>query len=192
MRQELRRLSKSERELRAAFSSPDVDHRVVRMIGHLRRRLGQVLLHEVDELEQRDATLRDAVLVSQVLQSDDKRFHGYTFYVILSLIFFHFPSTPLSSCQFFLSSHFCTNWLSRLGLGEQLGSTTDHLQLLLTQHTKRSKYDEGRVDRVVVNRGCWNSFWYAQSTLELGNHTDGACEYGIEQRDRKVCGQHFT
>ena len=34
---------------------------------------------------------------------------------------------PLSSCQTFLSSHFRTNWLSWLGLGNQVGTTTDHL-----------------------------------------------------------------
>ena len=41
--------------------------------------------------------------------------------------FFHFPFYPLSSCQTFLASHFRTDWLSRLGLGNQVGSTTDHL-----------------------------------------------------------------
>ena len=40
--------------------------------------------------------------------------------------FFHFPFYPLSSCQTFLPSHFCTDWLSRLGLGNQVGLTTDH------------------------------------------------------------------
>ena len=34
-----------------------------------------------------------------------------------------------------------------------MGSTTDHLLLLPTQHTERSKYDEGRADRVIANRG---------------------------------------
>ena len=34
------------------------------------------------------------------------------------------------------------------GLGNQVGSTIGHLQLLPTQHTKRSKYVECRADRV--------------------------------------------
>ena len=38
--------------------------------------------------------------------------------------FFHFPFNPLSP---YLASHFRTNWLSRLGLVNQVGSTTDHL-----------------------------------------------------------------
>ena len=41
--------------------------------------------------------------------------------------FFHFPFHPLSSCQTFLASHICTDWLSWLGLGDQVGSTNDHL-----------------------------------------------------------------
>ena len=62
--------------------------------------------------------------------------------------FFPPPSfTRLPPVRPFLVPHFCTDWLSRLGLGNQVGSTTDHLQLLPTQHTKRSKYDEGRADR---------------------------------------------
>ena len=71
------------------------------------------------------------------------------------IYFFHFPFHPLSSCQTFLTSHFRTDWLSRLGLGNQVDSTTDHLLLLPTQHTERSKYDEGRADRVIVNISCW-------------------------------------
>ena len=42
-------------------------------------------------------------------------------------IHFHFPIYPLYSCQTFLASHFHTNWLSQLGLGNQVGSTTNHL-----------------------------------------------------------------
>ena len=41
--------------------------------------------------------------------------------------FFNFPFYPLSSCQDILASHFRANWLSQLGLGNQVGSTTDHL-----------------------------------------------------------------
>ena len=43
------------------------------------------------------------------------------------VVFFHFPFYSLSSCQTFLVSHFHTDWHSRLGLGNQVGSTTDHL-----------------------------------------------------------------
>ena len=46
------------------------------------------------------------------------------------LICCHFFPLPFSTC-FPLSDlsclHFCTDWLSRLGLGNQVGSTTDHL-----------------------------------------------------------------
>ena len=59
-----------------------------------------------------------------------------------------------------------------MGLGNQVGSTTDHLSLLPTQHTERTKYNEGRTDRVVANSGCWCNFWYALSMLELGNYPD--------------------
>ena len=41
------------------------------------------------------------------------------FFVTTSLL----PAFP---CQIFLGSHFRTDWLSRLGLGNQVGSTTDH------------------------------------------------------------------
>ena len=40
-----------------------------------------------------------------------------------------FPFHPLSSCQTFLASHLRTDWLSWLGLGNQVGSTTDHLTI---------------------------------------------------------------
>ena len=33
-----------------------------------------------------------------------------------------------------------------MGLGNQVGSTIDHLQLLPPQHTERSNNDEGRAD----------------------------------------------
>ena len=98
-------------------------------------------------------------------------------------IFFHFPSTSFPPVRPFLASHLWPSWL---GLGNQLGSTTDHLQLLPTQHIERSKYDEGRADRVIANIGCWNYFWYAQNTLVLGNHPDGACEYRIEQKKESL------
>ena len=38
-----------------------------------------------------------------------------------SASFFDFPFNPLSICQTFLASHFHTDWLSRLGLGKQVG-----------------------------------------------------------------------
>ena len=37
--------------------------------------------------------------------------------------FFPLPFFLLCSCQTFLASHFCTNWLSQLGLGNQVAST---------------------------------------------------------------------
>ena len=40
-------------------------------------------------------------------------------------------------------------------------------KLLPTQHIERSKYNEGRADKVVANRGYWN-VWYPLSTLDLG------------------------
>ena len=51
------------------------------------------------------------------------------------------PFLPICSCQNFLASHLGTDWLSWLGLGNQVGSTTDHPELLPTQHTKKSKND---------------------------------------------------
>ena len=42
-------------------------------------------------------------------------------------IFFHVPLYPLSFCQNILAPHFRTDWLSKLGLGNQVGSTTNHL-----------------------------------------------------------------
>ena len=70
-------------------------------------------------------------------------------------VFSPLPYIPHSSCQTFLSPHFCTDWLSRLGIGNQVGSTTDHLKLLPKQHTERLKYNEGRAHREVAKRGCW-------------------------------------
>ena len=46
---------------------------------------------------------------------------------LLSTFFLFFPVSPfypLSSCQAFLASHFCTDWLSWRGLGNQVGSIT--------------------------------------------------------------------
>ena len=42
-------------------------------------------------------------------------------------MFFNFLFNPLSSSQVILASHFHTDWLLWLGLGNQVGSTTDHL-----------------------------------------------------------------
>ena len=53
-----------------------------------------------------------------------------------------------------LASHFSIGWLSWLGLGSQGGSTTDHLQLFLTQHVEWSKYNEGRLSTPWENT-CW-------------------------------------
>ena len=39
----------------------------------------------------------------------------------------------------FLAPHLRTDWLSQLELGNLVGATTDHLKLLPTQHTERSK-----------------------------------------------------
>ena len=44
----------------------------------------------------------------------------------MTFLFFHFPFYPLSSFRPFLPS-FHTDWISRLGLGNQVGSNTDHL-----------------------------------------------------------------
>ena len=41
--------------------------------------------------------------------------------------FFSTSLLPAFHCQNFLASHFRTDWLSRLELGDQVGSTTDHL-----------------------------------------------------------------
>ena len=41
--------------------------------------------------------------------------------------FFRFLYYPLSSCLTFLASHLHTDWLLRLWLGNQVGSTNDHL-----------------------------------------------------------------
>ena len=42
-------------------------------------------------------------------------------------VFSPLPYYPLSFCQTFLSPHFRTDWLSPLGIGNQVGSTTDLL-----------------------------------------------------------------
>ena len=41
--------------------------------------------------------------------------------------FFTTSLLPGIPCKIFLASHFCTDWLSRLGLGHQAGSATDQL-----------------------------------------------------------------
>ena len=63
----------------------------------------------------------------------------------LPSLFATLPYNPLSPATSFLASHFLTDWLSRLGLGNQVGSIANHLLLLPTQDTKRSKLDEGRL-----------------------------------------------
>ena len=100
--------------------------------------------------------------------------------------FFPIPFLPLSSCQTFLSSHFHTDLLSRLGLDNQVASTSDHLANCYLpstpkdQSTMRTELTEKLRIEVV-------GIFYAQRTLELGNYPDRAGEYGIEQTDRKVC-----
>ena len=43
-------------------------------------------------------------------------------------VFFHFPLLPaFLLSDLFLAPHFHTVWLSRLGIGNQVGSITDHL-----------------------------------------------------------------
>ena len=41
--------------------------------------------------------------------------------------FLHFPTTRFPPARLILPLFICTDWLSGLGLGNQLGSTTDHL-----------------------------------------------------------------
>ena len=56
----------------------------------------------------------------------------------------------------FLASHFFTDCLSGLGLGNQLGSISDHLYLLpkkIDRYNYKIEKDEGTADDVVVNRG---------------------------------------
>ena len=61
------------------------------------------------------------------------------------------PFYPLSSCQTFLASHFRIDWLSRLGLGKQVGSTTDHLAnwYLPSTPKERSTMSAGQVSALV-------------------------------------------
>ena len=60
-----------------------------------------------------------------------------------------FPLFPYSAFLLpdLLASHFCTDWLSCLGLCNQLGSITDHPLFSPTLHAEKSKYNEGRADR---------------------------------------------
>ena len=44
-----------------------------------------------------------------------------------SMVFSTSLSSRFSSCQTFLASHFRTDWLSQMELGNQVGSTNDHL-----------------------------------------------------------------
>ena len=46
---------------------------------------------------------------------------------LASLVFSPLPSLPAFHLLVFLATHFRTDWLSWLGLGNQVGSTTDHL-----------------------------------------------------------------
>ena len=48
-----------------------------------------------------------------------------------------------------------------MGLGNQASSTTDHLYLLPTHHSERSKYNEGRAANEVANRGCRSNLKHA-------------------------------
>ena len=46
--------------------------------------------------------------------------------------FFFTSLLPAFPCRIILASHFRTGWLSLVGFGNQVGLTTDHLQLLPT------------------------------------------------------------
>ena len=87
----------------------------------------------------------------------------------------------------FLDSHFRTDWLSWLGLGNQVGSPYDHLancHLPSTPKepsTMRVELTEKLLIEVV------GIFTYPQSTLELGITQTGLVSTWIEQKDRKAC-----
>ena len=51
----------------------------------------------------------------------------------------HFPFYQLSSSQTFLAFHFCTDWLSRMGLGNQVGSTNGHFANRYPQSTPKDE-----------------------------------------------------
>ena len=69
-------------------------------------------------------------------------------------VFFLFPFYPLSSCQTSLASHFPTDWLSWLGLGNQVGSTTDHLTNYYLPSTLRDRSTmRAELTGVIANRG---------------------------------------
>ena len=102
------------------------------------------------------------------------------FFVLSTILSTRFP--PVRP---FLASHFRTDWLSLLGLGNQVGSTTDHLLLLPIQLTERSKYVEGRADRVIANRSCWNLGTQSMPKLLITQTVLGST--WIEQKERKVC-----
>ena len=59
---------------------------------------------------------------------------------ILGYLFFFY--NPLSYCQSYPSPHFRTNWHSWLGLGYQVGSTTDRLLLLPTPKDPNTMWAE--------------------------------------------------
>ena len=56
--------------------------------------------------------------------------------------FINFPFYLLSSHQTFHASPLPTDWLSQLGLGNQVGSSADHLELLPTPNTDKVAQDE--------------------------------------------------
>ena len=86
------------------------------------------------ELGLRHGTIKACVLIENILASFDMENILYQVPVTSSLlsqtvlpIFFHFPFLPAFPLSDLSCLHFRTNWLSRLGLGNQVGSTTDHL-----------------------------------------------------------------
>ena len=93
--------------------------------------------------------------------------------LISGYLLVHFFPLPFSTC-FPLSDlsclHFFTDWLSRLGLGNNVGSTTDHLANCYLPSTPkdRSRMKEELIEVVGIR--------YLQSALELGITQTGPCE----------------
>ena len=71
---------------------------------------------------------RRAILTSLLKQFDDTSVSLSTPTGSLAKFVFHFPFLPaFLLSDLLLATHFCTDWLSQLGLGNQVGWTTDHL-----------------------------------------------------------------
>ena len=94
-------------------------HRLFSIVGDANVRRNMTGLNIASRATMKSAQIIDCVQISGLDATRKLKVPIKYFFVSTSLL----PAFP---CQIFLGSHFRTDWLSHLGHGNQVGSTTDH------------------------------------------------------------------